>query len=151
VFVVDDHVGFRDILRDLIGATPGGVLLGEASSGAQAILLVPQLRPDLVLMDVRMPGMNGFEAATRLVSDRCAALIVLMSADPIEVPRGFGLRGEEFAIVTKPELSPRRLLELWDGRKGRTNGDHGHSSEGRYSPIHRRGPSSPQVKAARVV
>jgi DNA-binding NarL/FixJ family response regulator len=122
VFTVDDHAGFRDSLRDLIGGTPGFVLIGEASSGADAIVLVPELRPDLVLIDVHMPGMSGFEAATRLATEHCAVLIVLMSADAVEAPCEFGFRDGEIAMVTKPELSPRRLLELWQGRETVANG-----------------------------
>jgi DNA-binding NarL/FixJ family response regulator len=117
VFCTDDHAGFRDVLGDLIAATPGFVLIGEASSGAEAIALVPQLRPDLVLMDVHMPGMSGFEAAARLGSDHAAPLIVLISADPIEVPPGLALRGGDLAFVTKRELCPRRLRDLWHGRR----------------------------------
>jgi DNA-binding NarL/FixJ family response regulator len=117
VFCADDHAGFRATLRDLIEATPGFALIGEASSGADAIALVPQLRPDLVLMDIRMPGMNGFEAAARLMSDDGDLLIVLMSADPIEAARGSRLRAGEVTIVAKRELSRRRLLELWHGRE----------------------------------
>jgi DNA-binding NarL/FixJ family response regulator len=123
VFTVDDHAGFRGSLRDVIGATPGFVLIGEASSGADAIRSVPQLRPDLVLIDVHMPGMSGFEAATRLARRHSAQLIVLMSADPVDVPFGFGLRVGQFAVVTKPELRPYRLLELWHDRKAVASGD----------------------------
>lgn len=119
MFCVDDNAGFRATLCDLIAATQRFVLIGEASSGSDAIALVPRLCPDLVLMDVHMPGMSGFEAATLLAGAHNDQLIVLMSADPIEVPRGFDLHGGELVIMTKQELSPRRLLELWLGRKAR--------------------------------
>jgi DNA-binding NarL/FixJ family response regulator len=119
VFCVDDNAGFRAALCDLIAGTQRFVLIGQASSGSDAIALVPRLCPDLVLMDVRMPGMSGFEAATLLAGAHGDQLIVLMSADPIEVPRGFELRRGDLAIMAKHELSPSRLLELWLGRRAR--------------------------------
>jgi CheY-like chemotaxis protein len=117
VFCIDDHAGFREVVRDLIGATSDFVLVGEASSGAAAIALVPELSPDLVLIDVHMPGMSGFEAATRLGGDQANPLIVLMSARPIELPPGLALRGGAPDFVTKQELSARRLRDLWHRRR----------------------------------
>jgi DNA-binding NarL/FixJ family response regulator len=111
----DDHAGFRDVLRELIASTPGFVLIGEASSGPDAIALVSKLRPDVVLIDVHMPRMSGFEAAAKLLRNHSGPLIVLMSADPIEPPPALSLR-PGVAFVTKQELCPRRLLDLWHGR-----------------------------------
>ena len=68
VVTVDDHEAFRRSIRDVIDATPGFELLGEAASGEAALALVAELSPELVLVDVRMPGMDGFETARRLRS-----------------------------------------------------------------------------------
>lgn len=116
VLCVDDHPGFRKVVSDVIAATAGFVLIGEASSGTEAIAIAPQLRPDLVLMDVNMPGMSGFEAATLLRNHYADLLIVLMSVDQIDVPPGFALPGRDLAFVGKRELCPRRLREIWHGR-----------------------------------
>jgi CheY-like chemotaxis protein len=116
VLCADDHAGFRDVLRELIALTPGFVLIGEASSGADAIALVSKLRPDVVLLDVHMPRMSGFEAAAKVLRDHSGPLIVLMSADPIELPAALSLRADDVVFVTKQELCPRRLLDLWHGR-----------------------------------
>lgn len=117
VFCIDDHAGFREVVRELIAVTPGFVLLGEASSGEEAIEALAELRPDLVLMDVRMPGMGGFRAAEILAAARLDLFIALMSADPVEPPPGFAPRPGRIAFVAKRELSRRRLLELWDRRE----------------------------------
>jgi len=63
VLVVDDHHAFRQVLRDLIAAAPGFVLVGQASSSEEAIRLAECLRPKFVFMDVVMPGMGEIAAA----------------------------------------------------------------------------------------
>ena len=76
VVVADDHVVFRQVAHHVIDPTPDFALLGEASSGEHALLLVAELHPELVLLDVRMPGMDGIEAASgsrRVPGHRCRA------------------------------------------------------------------------------
>ncbi|HEY6798675.1 MAG TPA: response regulator transcription factor [Kineosporiaceae bacterium] len=69
VLLVDDEAIVRAGLAMLIDAEPGLRVVGEAADGAQAVRLATELRPDVVVMDVRMPGTNGVEATRRLVSD----------------------------------------------------------------------------------
>jgi DNA-binding NarL/FixJ family response regulator len=116
VFCADDHAGFRNAVRNVIAATPGFVLVGEASSGKDAIVSVPQLRPDLVLLDAHMPGMSGYEAAAWLVRGGADLVIVLMSVDPARARMNLVDGGTEWAVLMKSELCPRRLRELWRGR-----------------------------------
>ncbi|MFD9868804.1 response regulator [Streptomyces niveus] len=66
VLVADDQALLRGSLRLLVDAEPGMVAVGEAADGAEAVRLTASARPDVVLMDVRMPGMDGIEA-TRLI------------------------------------------------------------------------------------
>src|ERR1043166_1263816 len=77
--VVDDQEPFRDALRHLIGAAPGFTLVGEACSGEDAISAVETLSPSLVLMDVRMPGIGGIEAARSIAERHPELMIVLIS------------------------------------------------------------------------
>ncbi|HEX5578777.1 MAG TPA: response regulator transcription factor [Candidatus Limnocylindria bacterium] len=77
VVVADDHPLFRDGLRNMIGAMPEAELIGEASSGDEAVELALRLRPQVVLMDIQLPGRNGIEA-TRAITDRAPDVAVLM-------------------------------------------------------------------------
>jgi DNA-binding NarL/FixJ family response regulator len=119
VFCVDDQASLRAALRALVAATPGLTHVGEAGSGEEAVDAVEKLRPDLVLMDVRMPGIDGFAAAAILAARQRDLVVVLISADVFDPPPGFAPRGGEICFVPKEELSPRRLLDVWHGRRTR--------------------------------
>jgi len=110
VLAVDDRAVFLRAARELIAATPGFEQVGEAESGPEAVRLAADLRPDLALVDVRMPGMDGIETARRLHACDPAMVVVLISLD--EIPDD--LSSDVAACVRKQELSTRRLQELWD-------------------------------------
>jgi DNA-binding NarL/FixJ family response regulator len=104
IVLADDHPLFRDGLRALIEAMPDAELVGEASSGDQAVALALELRPQVVLMDVQLPGRNGIEA-TRAIVDQApevAVLILTMFEDDDSVfaamragARGYLLKGAD--------------------------------------------------------
>jgi two-component system invasion response regulator UvrY len=113
VVVADDHVVFRQIAHHVIDPTPDFALLGEASSGEHALLLVAELRPELVLVDVRMPGMDGIEAATRILAENPSTVVVLISLDRASVlPPGASSCGAA-AIVRKQDFGVALLRRLW--------------------------------------
>lgn len=111
VLVVDDSLRFRDGVRVLIADTAGFELIGEANCGEEGIERAAHLRPDLVLMDVRMPGMGGVEAARQMASRGLRAIVVLVSA---EEPGG-GLSDDSAGkILPKQRLSSTLLRRLWE-------------------------------------
>jgi DNA-binding NarL/FixJ family response regulator len=114
VLAVDDQALFRSAAMAVVDATPGFEVVGAAASGAEALRLTAQLRPDLVLLDVRMPGMDGVETARRLVAGEPGAVVVLVSledsADVAALAQGCGA----VAFVAKERLCPALLASLWD-------------------------------------
>ncbi|MFB9892504.1 response regulator [Planobispora takensis] len=73
VLLAEDQVLVRDSFKILIGATPGMSVVGEAGTGSEAVLLARRHRPDVVLMDVRMPEMDGIEATRHICADPASA------------------------------------------------------------------------------
>jgi CheY-like chemotaxis protein len=113
VLTVDDDPAFLRLARDVIEAAPGFEVLGEAATGEDGILQVAVLRPQLVLMDVRMPGMGGIEAARRITHVDSRIAVILVSANPFAVAPGI-VPPRAIGLVGKERLCPRSLRALWD-------------------------------------
>ena len=109
VLAVDDQEVFRRAMASLIEATPGFEQVGEAASGSEALVLAAELKPDLVLLDVRMPGMDGFETARRVAEVDARIAVVLTSLDAVPQPDA----APTVVFVRKQDLSTRKLHELW--------------------------------------
>jgi two-component system, NarL family, invasion response regulator UvrY len=113
VLTVDDQQVFRRAARKLIAATPGFLQVGEAASGDKAVKLAAELRPDMVLVDVRMPGMDGLETTRRLAATTPDAVVVLISTEEVpELPSAIDKVGAA-AHVCKRALSTDALQEIW--------------------------------------
>ncbi len=79
LLIVDDHEGYRRGLAATFSMEPDIDLVGEAATGEAAIELAGRLRPDVVLMDVNMPGMNGMEATRRLTDAYTGVIVVVLT------------------------------------------------------------------------
>lgn len=113
VLVVDDHPPFRNAIRAILAATPGFVLVGEVGDGCEAATAVEATQPDLVLMDVNLPVMNGIDATRAVVAVRPATVVLLCSTYALEELPETALTSGASGYVSKAELSPRLLAELW--------------------------------------
>src|SRR5204863_9255211 len=92
----------------VVTATPGFELVGTADSGEQAVTVSKALLPDLVLMDVRMPGLGGLKAARRIHEEAPSAVVTMLTADSAGPPGT-----EDIPILSKRRLTPRTLIEHW--------------------------------------
>ena len=111
VLVVDDHESFRQVAAAVVEATAGFVVVGSVGSGEESIVAAEATEPDLVLMDVNLPGIDGIEATRRLRASGTGPVVVLLSTyDEDE----FELEGSgAAAYVTKAAFGPERLAEEW--------------------------------------
>ncbi len=87
ILIADDHPLFRSGLRALLNAVPDMAIAGEATSGEEAMALVGQVRPDIVVMDLQMPGVTGIEATRCILeaSPQVGVLVVTMFEDDYSV------------------------------------------------------------------
>ena len=108
VLVVDDHVFYRQGIKTLLGARSDVVeLVGEAATGEEAVELIPSVRPDVVLMDLKMPGMGGIAATQKVTAGHpeVAVLVLTMSEDDSVLPAlRAGARGYLLKDATVDEL-----------------------------------------------
>ena len=111
VLVVDDQEPFRRAMAAVVEETDGFVVVGSVASGEESLVAARELRPDLVLMDVNLPGINGIEATRTLRAEGAGPVVVLLSTyDEDE----FDLQGSGAATyVTKAAFGPERLVEAW--------------------------------------
>ena len=79
VLIADDHAEFRATIRSLLVSHPGIEVVGEASDGEQAILKAREIEPDLVLMDVKMPHVNGLSATRTLKREMPALKVIIIT------------------------------------------------------------------------
>ena len=111
VLVVDDQVAYRRALAAVVTETDGFVMVAETTTGEESLQVAAQVHPDLVLMDVNLPGISGIDAARKLTANPGGPVVVLLSTydeDEFEL-EGCGAS----AYVAKAAFGPDRLTEVW--------------------------------------
>jgi len=114
VLIVDDQQPFRLAARAVVEATDGFEVAGEVDSGEAAVDAARDLDPDLVLMDVNLPGIDGLEATRRILGekgDRVAILLLSTYEYEEYAPRAAEVGAA--AYIPKSEFEPDRLAEAW--------------------------------------
>jgi CheY-like chemotaxis protein len=109
VLVVDDQEPFRRAMESVVQETDGFVVVGAVASGEEVLEAVPRLRPDLVLMDLNLPDINGIEAIRRLRSQSPAPVVFLLSTYE---DSDFDIAGGGAATyIAKAAFGPDRLTD----------------------------------------
>lgn len=111
VLVVDDQDEMRVLVREILASDPELLVVGEARDGLSALTLVAGLSPDLVLMDMEMPVLDGLTAASRILARFPATTVVLMSAYHEQEYKTAALRSGASDFIPKVDLTTKRLKQ----------------------------------------
>ncbi|SCF46638.1 two component transcriptional regulator, LuxR family [Micromonospora matsumotoense] len=109
VLIVDDQPLQRMGFKMLLDGTPGMTVVGEASTGTEAVRSVEQMRPDVVLMDVRMPGMDGIEATRRITAAGSRTQVLILTTFDLDEYVYAGLRAGASGFLLK-DARPEELI-----------------------------------------
>ena len=129
ILVVDDHPSFRHILRLFLEQNPNWEVCGEAASGSEAVTRTSELRPDIILMDLQMPGLNGIEATRRIHKFSPATQILILTLHEnstlSDVAKDSGARG--YVLKTEPlEVLTEAIETLGDSEDFFVSPQHRH-------------------------
>jgi DNA-binding NarL/FixJ family response regulator len=115
VLIVDDQEPFRMAARMVVDVTDGFEVVGEAETGEDSVRMAAELTPDLVLMDVNLPGINGLDATRQILAGAGAPVVVLLLSTYEE--EEYAPRAAECgaaAYIPKGVFGPDRLEAAWD-------------------------------------
>jgi DNA-binding NarL/FixJ family response regulator len=114
VLIVDDQAPFRDVARTVVALSPGFEVVAEAGSGEEAVEAALDREPQLVLMDINLPGINGLEATRRIMDERPDTIVILLSTyTRDDLPADARTSGAA-KYVHKEDFSPAVLRDTWD-------------------------------------
>jgi DNA-binding NarL/FixJ family response regulator len=119
VLIVDDQAPFRAAARAVVEATEGFQVVGESETGEASVDAVQEKKPDLVLMDVNLPGINGPEATRRILEESDGIVVVLLLSTYEE--EEYGRKAAECgaaAYIAKSRFDPDRLAAAWTAATG---------------------------------
>jgi DNA-binding NarL/FixJ family response regulator len=110
VLIVDDQATFRSAVRLVVDLSDGFEVAGEAETGEDAVSLAAELQPDLVLMDVNLPGIDGLEATRRIVASGSGARILVLSTYSRGEYEAAATAAGAVAFVSKDDFGPDSLF-----------------------------------------
>ena len=114
ILVVDDYEPVRRSIQTLLGSHKGWVVCGEAADGFEAVKQAKLLRPDLIIMDVSMPNMNGLDAAKTIFREVCESRILIISQNDPEIVRRQAVEAHAHGFLEKSNIQ-RNLIAAVEG------------------------------------
>jgi DNA-binding NarL/FixJ family response regulator len=116
--IVEDHEGLRAFLRSLLGNETQCVVIGEASDGLQAVQRAQELQPDLILLDLSLPKLNGMEAGRRIRKISPHSKILFLSQEPApEIVQSALRLGAGYLLKSDARELPAAVRAILEGRK----------------------------------
>ena len=113
VLIVDDQAPFRHAARAVVEATDGFEVIAESETGEASVEAAARLKPDLLLMDVNLPGINGLEATRRILHGSKTVVVLLLSTYEEEEYGSKAAESGASAYIAKSRFDPDRLAEAW--------------------------------------
>ncbi len=117
VLIVDDQEPFREAARLVVELTDGFEVVGEAETGEDSVITARVLKPDLVLMDVNLPGINGLEATRQILTESAPPVVLVLSTYESEEYAPRAAEAGAAAYIPKSAFDPQVLADAW-GRAG---------------------------------
>ena len=117
VLVVDDQLPFRAVARTVVRVASGFDVVGEAETGEEAVEKVATLDPDLVLMDINMPGINGIEATARITREHPRTSVILLSTYKVSDLPTDAMDCGAIGYIHKEDFDPDVLQQVWSSRR----------------------------------
>jgi DNA-binding NarL/FixJ family response regulator len=113
VLICDDQEAFRAAAREVVNATLGFEVVGETETGEESVLAAGRLHPDLVLMDVHLPGIDGLEASRRIREAYPKVAVLLLSTYDREEFAARMAESGAIAFISKASFGPAGLADVW--------------------------------------
>jgi DNA-binding NarL/FixJ family response regulator len=114
VLIVDDQEPFRVAARMVVDITDGFEVVGEAETGEDSVRMAEELAPDLVLMDVNLPGINGLDATRQILAGSNPVVVLLLSTYEEEEYAPRAAECGAAAYIPKAAFGPDRLEAAWE-------------------------------------
>ena len=117
VLIVDDQPTFRAAARAVVSAAAGFEVVAEVDSGEESLAAVREYHPDLVLMDVNLPGIDGMQATQMILLPGGGPVVLLLSTRDPEEYAPIAVECGASGYISKSDFSPRLLRSMWDATR----------------------------------
>ena len=121
ILIVDDNAMFRGYIKEHLAPEPDIEVIGEAADAQEAVRKVRELKPDLVLMDVRMPGINGIEATRQLKEEMPELKVIVLTIFDLEEYREAAMASGADGYVVKKSLIEELVPAIREGMTRQSN------------------------------